>query len=233
VKQAAGRGAQTLLFCFDLETTGLEYGIVPVEIAAIVIDPDRWRELGRFHSFLTIPKDALLEPVALKIHQAAGRNWDYFNEFGVAPREAYLRLKDWLKDYGDDFLPAGHNISAFDCPLMQRELKRYDVELPVNWKYSLDLAPLSLATFVLLDKRLQRNNLTGIAKLLGVEHKAAHTAMSDVETTAACLEKMMTGRLKQYRWPSVESQLAPLPAVANPPPRDALQAHREMRIVAV
>ena len=142
-----------------------------------------------------------------------------------------------MLQYSDDYLPAGHNISAFDCPLMQRELKKYGAELPVNWKYSLDLAPLSLATFVMLDKRLQKNNLVSIAKLLGVEHKQAHTAMSDVETTAACLEKMVTGRLRQnHYWPasmSIKEAMERANDVANPPPKDALEARRQMNIVAV
>lgn len=183
------------IFLFDLETTGLGEGgerIVPVQIAAVVLDPDTFAVKGSFQTFVRVPEGAHIEVGAMEMHAKKGRTLEFFNEEGIEPQVAYERLGAFLKQYGDKLLPSGHNAAAYDVPIIKREALFYGVRLPLD-HHVLDTAVLALAKLVYGTGELAKVGLKPLCDHLGVvlSEADAHDAINDVLATAQVLRKLM------------------------------------------
>lgn len=159
---------------FDTETTGLDIAADEiVEIAAVRCGASGIGD--RFHWFLrpTIPVgDSAL------IH---GWTDEFLARKGCDPAE----VLEQFQQFAEDCALAGHNVLAFDVPILAANLRRYGrAPLPPGPVFdTLDITRRF--------HRLPRYRLADIARALELDATPTHQAMDDVEATAALLGKLM------------------------------------------
>ena len=162
---------------FDLETTGLSLSRDRiVELAVIRVSPqgDVFERVRRYNPGIPIPAEAAA------IH---GITDDVVTD--EPPFRATARSLAQLLEPCD---LAGFNIRRFDLPILLAEFGRAGVAFDVTGRRLIDMK--------MIFHREEPRDLSAAARFyLGRDHQDAHTALSDIRTTAAVL----TAQLGRYR----------------------------------
>lgn len=196
------------IFCFDLETTGLPgWGrmIVPVQIAGLVLDAGRegLPAIAEFNRFLTIPAWAHIEAPAMAMHAAKGRTFEFFQNEGDLPSRVYTALHTFLMTHMGDgnktMVAAGHNVAAFDLPILKYHWERCmgdSLPLPID-RHVLD-TQIESTWAMMTGAALERVSLSATAAYWGVplDPDEAHDAMTDTRVTAEVLRRQWAARVK-------------------------------------
>lgn len=190
---------------FDHETSGLTplEGAEPIELAAIMLDPDL-NEISRFG-----PRLMRCNTPELANHKAiavSGHTLDEIQAIGEDPEVVYIDFATWVIENsgGERVLPAGHNVQ-FDITFLRWAFKKY---LP-NLDYEKVFDYHSICTFVvsyfkkvICERTLKSDgsklkcNLTALGKYYELEHDA-HQAMGDVEVGVQLMRILKSEMLKE------------------------------------
>ncbi len=183
---------------FDFETGGLspwskKQPAEPLELAAVLLDKETLQEVDRFgprRMRVRFPEN--LSKEALTVN---GRLVEEIMQC-EDPEDVFADFAMWLLGHTRlqcRALPAGHNV-PFDIQFMRWAFENYldgDVDYEQLFDYHfLCTAILVYWQKVLIEKSLPYNKLTLITPYYGIDHDAAHTAMSDVKATADLLRAM-------------------------------------------
>jgi DNA polymerase-3 subunit epsilon len=168
------------LVVLDTETTGLSpaMGHRVVEVAAVRLQG--WREVGQFSALVNPGRS--MDPGASRV------NGIYDEDLVDAP--PFADIAPSLHTLLQDAILVAHN-ARFDAAFLGMEftlLQDAAPREPVRW----GLPNPWLCTLQLSRKLFffRRNNLTEVARSLGVHVKRTHRALSDVYTTVGVLTKM-------------------------------------------
>lgn len=175
------------LVVLDTETTGLSpaMGHRVVEVAAVRLEG--WQEIAQFSTLVNPGRS--IDPDASRV------NGIYDDDLTDAP--SFARIATPLHTLLKDAILVAHN-ARFDAAFLGMEFmllqetatrEQAQWDLPNPWLCTLQLAR-GLFYF-------QRNNLTAVARSLGVPFERTHRALSDVVTTIGVLKQMT--RLPQTR----------------------------------
>lgn len=162
------------IVAFDLETT-LTDPPDTLEFAAISLDPETLRIVGRYQTLIRSEK---LQGTADVSGISAGLIAEAPDFQAVAPAIfALLENQIWL----------GHNIAQFDKPVLQAQFERED------WETPMPSAVLDTRTILGESYGLRAGNLklSGLAQHLG-PWKQRHRAMSDVVLNLRVLRQCAT-----------------------------------------
>lgn len=185
-----------MIFLFDFETTGLSANAAPIQVGALILD-DNLVEVESYSTFIRPFEGCELHPVAMAMHAEKGRTLEVLLRFGQRPFKVFNKIAEMIVRYsqlsgGAKVIPAGHNISGFDLPILRREFERYSIsDVPLDY-HALD--SMSLAFGLLKFKgKIPNVKLETLAKYYGIEFKGAgaHDAMSDVRVTAEVLRRLV------------------------------------------
>lgn len=157
-----------LLLGVDFETTGLNIKTdYIIEVGAAVWDTQRNTTLKLYSDLLKIKK-----PLGYEVTKVTGiLNEDLLNH-GVDPKYAFLRILTLLEDV--DYIVA-HNGTNFDKPILEEELKRYDIPAPAQpWLDTMKDLPLP--------ENITSKRLGYLAADHGFLNPFPHRALSDVLT---------------------------------------------------
>ena len=159
---------------FDLETTGLNPKtdrIVELALLRVAPDGEVVERVRRFNPGVPIPADAS------RVHGIT-------DEMVAAEPPFSARAKSLLELLeGCDL--AGFNIRRFDLPMLLAEFKRAGLELDIKDRRIIDIQAIY--------HREEKRDLTAAARFyLGREHPKAHSALSDIRTSAAVLSAQLT-----------------------------------------
>ncbi len=168
----------------DVETTGLnpDWGDRVVEIA--VVRAQGLSEVTRFVSLVN-PRRRL-NPEAMRVNGITPSM--------VADAPFFSDLLDQLLPLLEDVVLVCHNV-PFDLRFLEAELCKADA--PV-W----DGVALDTLAFARRQYWFRRNNLSAIARELGIRSMGAHRALADVLTTQAIFRRF-AGRLRRQGRPLV------------------------------
>lgn len=221
------RPSEIPLVVLDTETTGLFPGLGHriVEIGAVRLE--NWREVGQVSTL--IQPGRKMEPKASRVNG--------ISDDDLVGQPTFGEVSDELLALLDGAVVVAHN-AEFDAGFLGQELLIHGLKantqaatLPNPW----------LCTLLLARRHFHfgRNNLSHIARQLGVRMGRAHRALSDVYMTAEILKRMVR-TLEQRRFETVDDLLhaqgnpiytptfaAPLPDVV----RDALANGRNLRLL--
>lgn len=168
------------LVFFDTETTGLlpddPSQPVPgiIEIAVVQTSPDAREILDSYETKIVLERDRYpVSDDALKINGYSDKEWAAAAPLETAMREVVKRMP-----FG--FQLAGHN-TAFDIGMLKASLRRAQLRVPKFYYHYVDT--MSLAQPLVAKGHIDNVKLVTVANFFGVEHSAAHTAMSDVRAT--------------------------------------------------
>lgn len=184
------RPSKTPFVVLDTETTGLYPGLGHrvVEIGAIRIE--NWREVGQINR--------LLQPGCKMDPKASSVNG--ISDADLLGQPTFSDVADELLALLDGAVVVAHN-AAFDAGFLGQELFIHGLKtsgspatLPNPWLCTLLLARRYF--------HFGRNNLSHIARHLGVRMGRAHRALSDVYMTAEILKRMVH-TLEQQRLETV------------------------------
>jgi DNA polymerase-3 subunit epsilon len=159
---------------FDLETTGLNPKtdrIVELALLRVAPDGEVVERVRRFNPGVPIPAEAS------RVHGIT-------DEMVAAEPPFPARAKSLLELLeGCDL--AGFNIRRFDLPMLLAEFKRAGLELDIKHRRIIDIQAIY--------HREEKRDLTAAARFyLGREHPEAHSALSDIRTSAAVLSAQLT-----------------------------------------
>ena len=168
----------------DVETTGLnpDWGDRVVEIA--VVRAQGLSEVTRFVSLVNPQRR--LSPEAMRINGITPSM--------VADSPVFADLLDQLLPLLKGVVLVCHNV-PFDLRFLEAELRK--AEVPV-W----DGVALDTLAFARRQYQFRRNNLSAIARQLGIRSTGAHRALADVLTTQAIFRRF-AGRLRRQGRPLV------------------------------
>lgn len=222
------RPSELPLVVLDTETTGLFPGLGHrvVEIGAVRLE--NWREVGQVSTLLQPGRK--MDPKASSVNGISDLDLQGQPTFGEVAAELLALLEGAVL--------VAHN-AEFDAGFLGQELAIHGLQtsgepavLPQPWLCTLRLARRHF--------HFGRNNLSHIARHLGVRMGRAHRALSDVHMTAEILKRMVH-RLGQRRLESVADLLhaqggavfAPSPLQLTLPNelREALANGRNLRIL--
>ena len=171
---------------FDLETTGtsLENAQI-VEIAALAPNGDK------FHRYVATKLEDSNE-VWKEVCDRSNLDWSVYSQ----ERQALSGvLQDFLAFIGDTPL-AGHNINAFDVPMLERHLKEVNLTLPDSARATLDSYRWANLVFPVLPEGLGSYRLgelyTFFAKLPPSD---AHQADADCRYTLEVMRGLAQSHL--------------------------------------
>jgi DNA polymerase-3 subunit epsilon len=158
---------------FDLETTGLNpRSDRIVELALLLVTPagDVEERVRRFNPGVPIPAEAS------RVHGI--RDADVADEQPFAARaKALLELLEPCD-------LAGFNVRRFDLPMLLAELRRCGLDLDLKGRRIVDVQAIF--------HREERRDLSAAARFyLGREHPDAHSALADIQTSAAVLSAQL------------------------------------------
>lgn len=194
VKLLAKRPSEIPIVVLDTETTGLFPGLGHriVEIGAVRLE--NWREVGQVST--------LIQPERKMDPKASSVNGIYDEDLVGQP--TFGEVADELLSLLDGALIVAHN-AEFDAGFLGQELLIHGfitggqtATLPNPWLCTLLLARRYF--------HFGRNNLSHIARQLGVRMGQAHRALSDVYMTAEILKRMVR-TLAQQRFETVDDLL--------------------------
>ena len=158
---------------FDLETTGTDPATDRiVEVAALRIDADGTRSARcrRLNPERPIP------PAATAVHG--------IHDDDVRDAPTFRKVARSLLAFLDGADLGGYNVSRFDVPLLERELRDCDLDLELGRRRGVDVMTIF--------HRKEPRDLTAAAKFfLGREHAGAHSAEADVAITIDVLEAQL------------------------------------------
>lgn len=159
--------------CFDLETTSTNVKKCDIiEIGAVRV---RDNEIVNVFESLVRP----FSPIPRHITALTGITI----ADGLNAPEIHEVLEEFLKFIGDDLL-VGHNIDAFDIPILKRACEEYDFEFHNKTVDTLQLALRSPFS-------LPNHKLSTLCEYYGVENENAHTALSDAKATREVFEHLV------------------------------------------
>jgi DNA polymerase-3 subunit epsilon len=154
---------------FDLETTGLNPRVDRiVELALLRVSPDGevTERVRRFNPGVPIP------PEASRVHGITDAN--------VADEPPFSARAKSLLELLEPSDLAGFNVRRFDLPMLLAELRRAGLDLDLKGRRIIDIQAIF--------HREERRDLTAAARFyLAREHPEAHSALSDIRTSAAVL----------------------------------------------
>jgi DNA polymerase-3 subunit epsilon len=154
---------------FDLETTGLNPRVDRiVELALLRVAPDGEviERVRRFNPGVPIPAEASA------VHGITDADVQDEPPFAA-------RAKSLLELLEPSDL-AGFNVRRFDLPMLLTELRRAGLDLDIKGRRIIDIQAIF--------HREERRDLTAAARFyLAREHPEAHSALSDIRTSAAVL----------------------------------------------
>lgn len=175
----------------DTETTGLFPSRDRViELAIIQLDAEL-NEVSRFESLFNPKRD--LGPV--HIHGIRGSD--------VAAAPSFADMAEQLVRFLADTVLVGHNLQ-FDLNFLNAELDRVGREALPSTDLFCTLTGIKVL-FPSLPRKLEL-----LAQSLGVAHKKAHSAISDVEATAQLFAFLQTGNIESVQLAPPEQQDFPL-----------------------
>jgi DNA polymerase-3 subunit epsilon len=158
---------------FDLETTGLNPKVDRiVELALIRVDPDgsSTERVRRFHPGVPIPAEAA------RVHG--------ITDADVAGEPPFAARARSLLELLEPCDLAGFNVRRFDLPMLLAELQRCGLDLDVKSRRIIDIQAIF--------HREEPRDLTAASRFyLGREHADAHSALSDIRTSAAVLSAQL------------------------------------------
>jgi DNA polymerase III epsilon subunit family exonuclease len=215
----------------DTETTGLfpSMGHRVVELAAVRLENGQ----------IVGEMDRLLNPQR-KMDASASRVNNIYDA-DLVGQPTFLEVAEELLALTDGALLVAHN-AAFDASFLAMEFHigrfhGHAVNFPTNPLPNPWLCTLQLARNYFY---FGRNNLTDLARTLGVRVQNAHRALSDVYTTSAILQRMVH-RLDKKRGGTIGDLLMAQgsPIYATPPPdvdlpapiAEAMGNGRQLRIL--
>ena len=217
----------------DTETTGLNpnTGDRVVEIGAVRFEPGPsgpWHKQGEFNQL--VQPGRRMDPGASRVNQIYDED--------LAGKPLFTQVADDLLDFVDGAVIVAHN-ARFDADFIGMELFIRSLNNPAQGGRELDNPWLCTLQLARRHFYFGRNNLSHIARAMGVRAGRAHRALNDVYMTAEVL-KRMSRELAEMRLVSVGDLLhaqggaiyAPKPGKTSlPPPLDeALSKRRPLRI---
>ena len=184
------RPSETPIVVLDTETTGLYPGLGHriVEIGAIRLE--NWREVGQVSTL--IQPGRKMDPKASSVNG--------ISDADLQGQPTFSQVADELRALLDGAVVVAHN-AEFDAGFVGQELSIHGLQsggpvaaLPNPW----------LCTLLLARRHFHfgRNNLSHIARHLGVRMGRAHRALNDVYMTAEILKRMVR-QLEQRRLETV------------------------------
>jgi DNA polymerase-3 subunit epsilon len=158
---------------FDLETTGVNtQSDRIVEIAVL-----KYLPRGTTRSFEhRINPEIPIPPAATAVHG--------ISDADVALEPTFERIAKSLLEFLQDCDLAGFNVRRYDIPLLQQELKRCGMTLPMEGRHVIDVQTI-------FHMKEPRDLTAALLHYCGREHTGAHGAMADVRATADILEAQL------------------------------------------
>lgn len=174
---------EDILAFVDTETSGLTPGVHRVlEVATILTDLDG-KELDCFEAKIQVPPDHAVSPEAAAVNGYDPELWARL----AVPFERYAAFLKRNIPYGHVAVPVGHNV-GFDrrmiheshygkafCPLSYHLIDTVSLAGALRAAGIIDVPNLKLGT---------------VTAALGIEHSAAHRAMSDCEAARAIYDRV-------------------------------------------
>jgi len=181
-------------FSLDIEASG----VVPPLYNMLSIGVTTLRENGDHHvmgeSFYIELKPIFPrnDPAALAV---CGLDVERLSREGVDPREAMLRLTDWVeRETGDRAIPVfvGHN-AVFDWSHIAYYYAHFGMENPFGYK-GIDLKSLAMGRLGIGWNETSKENLQGVLDLPLQDPARMHRADYDAQYQALILKKVLEWR---------------------------------------
>jgi len=167
------------ILVIDTETTGLDLAKSEIwEVAWAIIDPTLL-PIHMFTSFLTTEA-----PLPKEILDICHVPQEHITNYGRDPRDIYELLMGDCALYSVSHI-CGHNIKAFDIPLLQSNMERSGIH--DSWKFFKGLAPIDTMTDLPMEYPTKK--LSYLSAELGFLNPFAHRALFDVLTCIKILQK--------------------------------------------
>jgi DNA polymerase-3 subunit epsilon len=163
----------------DIETTGLDpekHEII--DIAVVVVEPGTLEPVLQWSAKILPEHIETADPWALEVNGYTPDGWRH----AMPMHRARIALESLL---GGAVL-AGHAV-CFDREFILRHVFHGDRDSV--GRYVLDTGAVAVATMVQMAN--VRPSLSRLCKHLGVENRAQHTALGDVEATLECARRML------------------------------------------
>lgn len=177
-------GKETTVF-FDLETTGFGTNADIVQIAAVSGD--------RSYSAYVIPKKRMSVQASqvTKIEVRGSKLFHHGQEVSVVTlKDALLGFKGFVEDLNSPLL-LGHNIAAFDIPILCNNFRKLNISYATSFKGCVDTLTLARKLYEKGKDVSDHKQSTLVSELLH-ETYDAHNALADV----AALQKLYVTKLK-------------------------------------
>lgn len=204
---------------FDLETDGTNPDVCsPVQIAAIMVDPNKLEIIPDSEFNITIKPDAIEEnkdynysdsdvldfhaKVRSSTKDAVLADWHSYQkqEHGWKMFVSYLEMyhcrSNSKKSCFTAPIAAGYNINRFDLRIIDRLSKKYDnlnKEGRTSLFYPRDVIDVMNLIFFWFEgnNELKNYTLDHLREYLGIDGEGAHDALKDVKDTAAILIRFL------------------------------------------
>jgi DNA polymerase III epsilon subunit family exonuclease len=205
---------QSRFVVFDLETTGTHVGTTEIlELAAIEVDAER--PTGRSFERLTRPKGRI-SPAASDVHG--------ITEEQVKNEPTIDQVLPEYLAFLYDVTLVGHNIEAFDYPVLHRVARTLGLKPPTGPRVD----SYKLARRLLPD---ESQKLEALAKRFGYTKPQTHRALDDVEMNAEVFFRLLD-LLDSDRTFDIAPEVLPLVAVGIRASNPELEDYERMLIQA-
>lgn len=163
----------------DIETTGTNH--IQDEITEIgAIKYIKGKEVDRFN--VLVKTDVA---IPAKVEKLTGISNDMLSMFGMNPKDAYTRFKEFV---GNDVI-IGHNFTAFDSKFLEDAyIREFGSHFPNDYIDTLCLARKQLP-------KLERYTLEELSKIYNIDYSKAHRAIEDCKINHLVYEKLTSNCL--------------------------------------
>ncbi len=166
---------------YDLETTGVN----PKNANIVEIAAKRLNVIGnevQHYDKLVKPPGGYIPPAVTRIHGISTED--------VKDAPSIEMVLPEFCSFIQDRILIGHNITQYDNPILERDLKEYLNRSLLNPYYD---------TLVTARKLLprQRRGIEALAEKFGIEHKKLHRAMEDVEVNRKIFKELIKTDLQK------------------------------------
>jgi DNA polymerase III alpha subunit (gram-positive type) len=189
---------------FDFET-GSRYPETcePIQLAACVLDSRtlKVKPDSEFQIYMR-PEDDAWEKLEKEALDKNKITVELLKEKGVPQKQAWESFVNYVKKYnrkGSVFtapIPAGHNIIAFDLPIINRLCRKYgnvDKDGNPNIFHMRDKIDLMYIAFLFFENKDEpgKYNQDMLCDYLGVDRTNSHNAVNDVKNCAMMIQRFM------------------------------------------
>lgn len=206
------------IIVFDLETSHIDTAVAdPIQIAAIVIDPNRLQTLENSEFYSWCCPDNIDSPTYIKNNlstlQFHCKNYnlsmdDLIQKIRESPSEkvVFEKFIDYIKKYHTTQstqsiftapILAGFNVFNFDFPILDRLCTKYKIldknnkQNLYNTRDSMDIMKIAMLWLNYLPD-INSYSMDSIRKYFAMDNSQAHDAIFDVRQEAQILLKFLT-----------------------------------------